>query len=180
MYSVDLNSLIELAAGKEAIPADAMSGRAPAQLPLDDALAKADFQEAHALVTDMSLDGVVSWERFDIVPFGRFMPSMATLDRQVSPMGAIDFVYAYVGQSIESIAQQSLRKLSLRQVLVGEKKETIIAEYDRTLIDAEPRATEGRLAVSDETWVRYLRFLYPVRTETGLDRVLLFMLFDED
>lgn len=178
MYSVDLNALIDRASGQEAVPADAMSGGAPISIPFAEALAKADFREAHELVTDMSVDGILNWERFDIIPFGRFMTSMATLDRIETPVGQIDFRYGYVGLSIESIAQESLRKKTLREVLVGDKKEAIIAEYDQTLTDRHPRATEGRVKVSNESWARYLRFLYPARTETGIDKVLLFMLFD--
>lgn len=177
MYSVDFTALVELASGREAVPSDAMSANPPRSIPFNDALELAKFQSIHELVTSMSTGGVVDWQKFDIAPFATMMPSIATLDYFKTDQGLDDYIYRYVGQNLETIAKRSLRAVSLRQVLVGKSRDAILREYGDTLAGRVPRASTGNVDVSDLVWVRYLRFLYPVRTKTGVDRLLLFMLF---
>lgn len=177
MYSVDFTALVELASGQEAVPSDAMSANPPRSLAFNNALELAEFQSVHELVSGMSTEGVVDWDQFDIGPFGALMPSIATLDHFKTDLGEDDYVYRYVGQNLETIAKRSLRHVSLRQVLVGKSRDAILTEYGDTLAGRVPRASTGNVDVSDMVWVRYLRFLYPVRTKTGIDRLLLFMLF---
>jgi hypothetical protein len=177
MYSVDFTALVELASGREAVPADAMSANPPRSLPFNNALDLAEFQSVHEIVTGMSDDGVVVWDKFDIAPFAALMPSIATLDQFKTDAGEDDYIYRFVGQNLETIAKRSLRKTSLREVLHGKNRDAILQEYGATLTGRVPRASTGNVDISDLVWVRYLRFLYPVRTKTGVDRLLLFMLF---
>lgn len=177
MYTVGFETLIRLAPGSEKLPLDAMSGNPPASVSYHDALRLADFQDVDRSLSAMSQDGVLDWDRFDISPFARLMPSMAVLDRLVRDDGLPDFRYGFVGENICAIAKRNLRGVCLRDVLVGESRDRILAEYEATVDGTVPRASTGNVTISDLHWVRYLRFLYPVRTETGIDRVLLFMLF---
>ncbi len=177
MYTVSFEDLANHQAGPDGVPADAMSANAPRSVPFEEAVALADMEDADARLRTMSDGGILNWSRFDIQPFARLMPSIAYLDKVDREGGIIDFRYGFVGENINAIAKRNLRGICLRDVLVGEKAEAIIQEYATTLEERVPRASSGNVSISDLTWVRYLRFLYPTRTETGLDRVFLIMLF---
>jgi len=157
-----------------------MSSNRPRNIPFDDAVDLADIGQADATLREVSTDGVLDWDRFDIVPFAALLPSIAVLDREEREDGLIDFRCRFVGENINAIAQQSLRGLLVRDFLIGNQAEEIVEEYAATLRDAVPRASTGNVSTSDMTRVRYLRFLYPVRTKTGIDRVLLIMLFAKE
>ncbi|NMM44622.1 hypothetical protein HH303_09025 [Rhodospirillaceae bacterium KN72] len=178
MFSADLNFIVARDSDPTKIPADAMSRKMPVSLDFQEAMTLGGFTKAHETVMAMADDGVVDWSRFDITSFAYWMPAIATLDRIETEAGEPDFVYRFVGESINTIAKRSLRGISLRQVLVGPAMNWILTEYETTLKEGHPRASTGQVTISDMNWVRYLRFLYPVRTATGVDRILLFMLYD--
>jgi len=173
---LSFKSLSSFAKGRPVVE-DAMSRRPPTSIDLDEALDIAEMRPQHDTLMGIADDGIVDWSRFDITDFGVMMPSIAILDRTVDGDGNPDFQYGYVGESINEIAQKPLRGLCLSEVLVGEAKQKIIAEYDATLNGAKPRASFGRVTISDMDWVHYMRFLYPVRRNGAVDRVLLFMLY---
>lgn len=169
-------SLSSFAQGKP-VAANAVSGQAPSSVDLQEALEMADMKEQHDKLMRIAEDGVVDWGRFDIIEFASLMPSIAILDRVETAQGEPDFQYGYVGESINEIAQKPLKGLTLGEVLVGEAKDTIIAEYQAALGSAGPRASVGRVVISDLDWVHYMRFLYPVRRNGEVDRILLIMLY---
>ena len=157
---------------------DAMSRRPPTSVALEEALEAAEMHDQHSKLMEISEDGIVDWAKFDIVDFAAMMPSIAVLDSVRDDAGKRDFRYGYVGESINEIAQRPLRGMRLGDVLVGEAKEKIIEEYAATLKTGKARATVGRVTISDDMdWVHYMRFLYPVRRDGNVDRVLLVMLY---
>lgn len=177
MYSVDFESIVAQSVGN-ALPGDAMSANSFGSLDIEDAVREAGIGTYHdKLVALAGPRGAIDWSRFDIVELAPLMPSIATLDYSITRDDP-DFTYRFVGESINAIAKRNLRGLGLRDVLVGKNRDSIIAEYGAALKGGRPRASAGKVVISELTWVRYLRFLYPVRTDTGVDRVLLIMLFD--
>ena len=62
-------------------------------------------------------------------------------------------------------------------MLTEPSRKDILAEYEQTLREGRPSASTGMVDISDLTWLRYLRFLYPVRRGAATDRLLCFMLF---
>ncbi|RVU36834.1 hypothetical protein EOI86_16865 [Hwanghaeella grinnelliae] len=156
---------------------DAMSRRPPRTIDLDEALDVAGMRDHHRKLMESAVDGVIEWDRFDIIDFGPIMPSIALLDSVTDEDGNQDFKYGYVGESINEIAQRPLRGLKLGDVLVGEAKEKIISEYAAALNGGHPRVSVGRVTISDLDWVQYMRFLYPVRRDGEVNRILLIMLF---
>lgn len=173
---LNFQSISSFAKGR-AVAGDAMSRHPPQGIDLGEALTAADMHEQHQKLTEISTNGVVDWEKFDITDFGVMMPSIAILDSVSDENGEMDFRYGYVGESINEIAQRPLRGLCLGEVLVGDAKATIIEEYTATLKSAEPRASFGQVTISDMDWVHYMRFLYPVRKDGEVNRILLIMLF---
>jgi len=173
---LNFQSLSSFAKG-QALVDDAMSRRPPRSIDLEDALEIADMRDHHSKLMETAVDGVVDWDTFDIVEFGPLMPSIALLDSVIDENGDQDFQYGYVGGSINEIAQRPLRGLKLGDVLVGEAKDKIIAEYAAALEGGRPRASVGRVTISDMDWVHYMRFLYPVRRDGAVNRILLVMLY---
>lgn len=174
---LNFQSLSSFSRGRELVD-DAMSRRPPQPIEFSEALEIADMQDQHRKLSAISDGGIVDWRQFDITDFGAMMPSIAFLDRVMDENGNQDFQYGYVGESINEIAQRPLRGVRLGEVLVGEAKAKIIAEYAATLDGGQPRASVGRVTISDDMdWVHYMRFLYPVRRDGEVDRVLLFMLY---
>ena len=178
MFSPNLNFIVERDSDAARRPTESMSGRLSSSLPFGEAIRLGAFDTAHAAVQSVSTDGVVDWDQFDITPFGRWMPALATLDRVDTEDGEVDFIYRFVGESINTVAKRSLRGASLRQILNGPVMDWILQEYNTTLVDRAFRASTGTVTISDMTWMRYLRFLYPVKTGSGVNRILLFMLYD--
>jgi hypothetical protein len=172
----NFQSLSSFAQGR-ALVDDAVSRRPPRTIDLEEALEVADIKEQHKKLMELAVDGVVEWDKFDIVEFGPMMPSIALLDSVTDENGNLDFQYGYVGESINEIAQRPLRGLKLGDVLVGEAKDKIIAEYAAALNGNEPRVSVGQVTISDLDWVHYMRFLYPVRRNGEVNRILLIMLF---
>ena len=172
----NFQSLSSFAKGRSLVD-DAMSRRPPRTIDLEEALEAADMKEQHKKLMELAVDGVVDWDKFDIVEFGPMMPSIALLDSVTDENGNQDFQYGYVGESINEIAQRPLRGLKLGDVLVGEAKDKIIAEYAAALNGNEPRVSVGQVTISDLDWVHYMRFLYPVRRNGEVNRILLIMLF---
>jgi len=82
MYSADFIPLVNPATGEDGIPNDAMSSNRPRNIPFDDAVDLADIGQADATLREVSTDGVLDWDRFDIVPFAALLPSIAILDRE--------------------------------------------------------------------------------------------------
>ena len=174
---LNFQSLSSFAKGRVLVD-DAMSRRPPRSIDLEEALTFADMWDQHRKLEAISDDGVVDWSRFDIVDFSTMMPSIALLDSVTDEDGNRDFQYGYVGESINEIAQRPLRGLRLGSVLVGEARDTIIAEYVAALEGGKPRASVGRVTITDDMdWVHYLRILYPVRRDGAVNRILLFMLY---
>lgn len=174
---LNFQSLSSFAQGR-ALVNDAMSRRPPTSIDLEEALKLAEMQDQHRKLTEISDDGIIDWTKFDITDFGPVMPSMAILDNIPDDAGNPDFQYGYVGESINEIAQRPLKGLRLSEVLVGAAKDEIIEEYAATLNGGKPRASVGRVTISDDMdWVQYLRLLYPVRRDGQVNRILLFMLY---
>lgn len=174
----NFQSLSSFAKGRSLVN-DAMSRHAPKTINLEEALEVADMKDQHKKLMELAVDGVVDWDKFDIVEFGPMMPSIALLDSVTDENGNQDFQYGYVGESINEIAQRPLRGLKLGDVLVGEAKDKIIAEYATALNGNEPRVSVGQVTISDLDWVHYMRFLYPVRRNGDVNRILLIMLFSQ-
>ncbi|MEX0923231.1 MAG: hypothetical protein WDZ84_10680 [Rhodovibrionaceae bacterium] len=149
----------------------------PRRLVFEEALELGSFGEVHRRLTACSERGAVVWESFDITEFGSYMPSMATFDALESAEGAPDFVYRFCGENINRVAKRPLRGRLLSEVLTGPSRAAILAEYRQTLAEAKPSASTDTVDISDMFWVRYLRFLYPVRRDGKVDRLLNFMLF---
>jgi len=174
---LNYQSISALAQGRVVVE-DAMSRRPPKSIDLEKALEIAEMQDPHRKLMEISDGGIVDWAKFDITDFGAMMPSIAILDSVTDDAGNQDFQYGYVGESINEIAQRPLRGLRLGEVLVGTAKEKIIEEYAAALNGGKPRASVGRVTISDDKdWVSYMRFLYPVRRDGEVNRVLLFMLY---
>ncbi|WP_425403086.1 hypothetical protein [Hwanghaeella sp.] len=174
---LNYQSLSSFAKGRPLV-GDAISRWPPQPIDFSEALDVADMKAEHRKLAAISEGGVVCWEKFDIVDFGAMMPSIALLDCVSGENGERDFQYGYVGESINEIAQRPLRGIRLGDVLVGEAKQQIIEEYTAAIDGREPRASIGQVTISDDLdWVHYMRFLYPVRRDGEVNRVLLFMLF---
>ncbi len=173
---LNYKSLSSFANGRTVVD-DAMSRQPPTSLDLEEALEIAEMQDQHQKLTAISLDGVILWDRFDITDFAPLMPSIAVVDKDVAASGTVDFRYGYVGESINEIAQRPLKGVLMGDVLVGDAKDMILQEYSDTLSQARPRASFGRVTVSEYDWVHYMRFLYPVNRDGNIDRVLLIMLY---
>jgi hypothetical protein len=173
---LNFQSLSSFTKGR-ALVDDAVSRRPPRSIELEEALEIADMRDQHCKLMETAVDGVVDWDKFDIVEFGPMMPSIALLDSVIDENGNQDFQYGYVGESINEIAQRPLRGLKLGDVLVGEAKEKIITEYIAALDSGHPRVSVGQVTISDMDWVHYMRFLYPVRRDGEVNRILLIMLF---
>ncbi|MBP5855495.1 hypothetical protein KAJ83_00615 [Marivibrio halodurans] len=165
-------------AGRD-IPSDWLSGQATHALAIEPAVQAAGFARTHDRLMAAMRDGAIDWRRFDIAEFVDIMPSLAYLDRVETDAGA-DFRYRFVGEGINAVARRPLRGLLLSEVLTGTAARQIIAEYERVITDRAPRASAGRVVVSDMSWISYLRLLYPVRTGERIDRLLLVMLFATD
>ena len=131
----------------------------------------------HEKLMSIATDSIIDWEKFDITEFAAMMPSIALLDSVLDENGNQDFQYGYVGESINEIAQRPLKGLRLGEVLIGEAKDKIIDEYAATLQGGVPRASAGRVTISELDWIQYMRFLYPVRRNGKVNRVMLFMLY---
>lgn len=173
---LNFQSLSSFAMGRP-LADDAMSRRPPESIDFEKALEIATMGNHHRKLMESADQGVIDWNKFDIIDFGPIMPSIALLDCVTDENGNPDFQYGYVGESINEIAQRPLRGLRLGEVLVGKAKETIIAEYTATLNSGQPRASVGQVTISELDWVHYLRFLYPVRREGEVNRILLIMLY---
>lgn len=173
---LNFQSLSSFAKGRTVVD-DAMSRRPPRSINLEEALDIADMRGPHEKLMAISTDGIVDWEKFDITDFAVMMPSIAILDSVLDENGGQDFQYGYVGESINEIAQRPLKGVRLGEVLVGDAKDRIIDEYAVTLKGGVPRASAGRVTISDMDWVQYMRFLYPVRRNGQVNRVLLIMLY---
>lgn len=174
---LNFQSITALAQGR-VIAEDAISRRPPQSIDLEKALEIAEMRDPHRKLLEISDGGIVDWAKFDITDFGAMMPSIAILDSIRDDAGNQDFQYGYVGDSINEIAQRPLRGLRLGEVLVGTEKEKIIEEYTAALNGGKPRASVGRVTISDDKdWVPYMRFLYPVRRNGEVNRVLLIMLY---
>ncbi|MEQ8604593.1 MAG: hypothetical protein RIB45_14860 [Marivibrio sp.] len=165
---------------REGAPRDAVSRGETRAVPLADAVSAARLEEAAAELDALSSGGVIDWRRFDVTRFAALMPSLAYLDRMEGEDGAPDFVYRFVGETIQQVARRTLRGARISDILVGEARRSILDEYAACLDQRRPRASIGRVVVSDMTWLRYLRLLYPAATDgTTPDRLLLIMLFAE-
>jgi hypothetical protein len=166
---------------RNAAPADAVSRGETYAVPFADAMHAAGLEQTAEMLSAISTDGVIDWRRFDVTDFGRLMPSFATLDRIEGADGVPDFRYRFVGETIEQVARRKLRGALLSEVLVGEARRSILTEYAACLKDRRPRASAGRVVISDMTWLRYLRILYPAATDGATpNRLLLILLFAED
>ncbi len=177
MYTVDFSALAALLDDGDAASDMETMVRNHRPVTFAEAIGLARFHQPHEALTAISTGGVIDWDLFDISDFARFMPSMGTLDLTPVPSGDPDFTYRFVGESINAMARRNLRGVRLRDILASRTRDTIITEYVRTLQSGTPRASAGIVDISDLTWMRYLRFLYPVRTRSGQNRILLFMLF---
>ena len=144
---------------------------------LDTALAKSELSETHRRPMGFATDGILDWRTFDITDFGTLMPNLAVLDYLGGGADGPDFIYGFVGESINYIARQTLRGQRLSQALTGIARERIIAEYVACIDGRAVRASSGQVVISDLHWFRYRRFLYPMRTASGVDRVVLVMVF---
>lgn len=173
---LNFQSLTSFAKGRSLVD-DAVSRRPPKAIDMEEALEIAEMRDQHRKLMQISTDGIVDWYKFDITDFAGLMPSIAVLDSVTDEDGNQDFRYGYVGESINEVAQRPLRGLRLGDVLVGDAKEKIIEEYAAALDGGVPRASVGRVTISDMDWIHYLRILYPVRRDGAVDRILLFMLF---
>jgi hypothetical protein len=180
MYSSDFERVARAAGARGPLGDDAVSRIEPQDLEFETAVHLAGLSDHDRTLRNMmDAEEVIDWTRFDITRFAPLMPSMATLDR-IGPHEDADFVYRFVGESINSVAKRNLRGLRLSEILTGEGRDHILRTYRRTAAEARRHAGAGTVEVSDLTWVRYLRFLYPVRVGETVDRVLLIMLFSKD
>ena len=176
-FFVDLRNLGVKGPRGSARPGEGLTPRRSQRLDFDEALALGRFQDVHDRLTAISQDGTVDWARFDITEFGSYMPSLATFDRIATPEGEADYLYGFAGENLNRVAKRSLRGLKLRDVLTGPSRDGILAEYAQTLSEGRPSASTGMVDISDLFWLRYLRFLYPVRRGGETNRLLCFMLF---
>lgn len=180
MYTTDFMRLARSAGAVTPPDDDAISRFEPQELDFETAVEMAGLRgHDDALRRIMDPTGAVIWEEFEIARFARLMPSLATLDR-IGPPEAPDFVYRFVGDSINAVAKRNLRGIRLSEILSGDGRIPILQAYRRTVVETRPHAGAGSVEVSDMTWVKYLRFLYPVRVSDAVDRVLLIMLFSKD
>lgn len=176
-YSVNLRSLGAKAPRPTPRPGEGVATKQPQRIDFAEALELGSFHAVHGKLMETSEAGVVDWERFDIAEVAGYMPSMATFDCVETPEGEADFRYGFAGENLNRVAKRSLRGLSLRAVLTGPSRDAILDEYTQTLAEQAPSASTGMVDISDMFWIRYLRFLYPVRRNGEVDRLLCFMLF---
>lgn len=171
---IDLEKLVHA----QGLSNEALRDILPTPLDFRRAIESAGLSGVDAGLSAITVEGAIDWTRFDVTQFGGLMPSMAVLDRREESGDAPDYVYGFVGETINEVAQRSLRGRSLRSALSEPARDRIVDEYDRVLRRREPRASVGRVVISTLEWVGYVRFLYPVRHLGRTERVLLLMLFN--
>lgn len=176
-FLVNLQNLREFEGQALDLTGKGIRNRSSQRIGFADALDLGGFHPVHAQLEAVSEDGVIDWARFDITAFGKYMPSMATFDAIEGDGGALDFRYGFCGDNINRVAKRPLRGRKLSEVLTGASRDDILAEYAAVLREEAPSASSGTVDISDMTWVRYLRFLYPARRNGEVSRLLAFMLF---